>query len=126
MLLSIKQKKKTPSSLKVGMYDSVVTDIGFHPDYRDKEAVLIKYCLTDENGRTHDYSEIFFNNESNERSQKFFEYLVENDIPLDKYTMFIGCQEKLHLQKTVRGNRTMLTIVERQFISHAEGDGNDV
>ena len=126
MILSFNTKTKTASSLKVGVYDSVVTEIGFHPDYRDEEAILVRYQLTNEIGKTYDYCEIFFNSESNKRSQAFFAYLVKNGIPLEGFTSFKGCHEKLELKKTVRGNRTMLTIADRQFVFHSEGDVNDV
>lgn len=127
MLLSVTSKpKKGSCHLRVGTYNSVVVSIDFDPDYCVEEALLVKYILTDDNGRSYDYQEIFFNQESNVRTQNFFDYLVKNGIPLERFTDFKGCCEKLTIRKTARGNRPMLTIEKREFVSHAAGDENAV
>lgn len=123
MLLSVTSKiKKNSDTLKVGKFDSVVTDICFHPDYCAEEALLVKYQLSDEKGLNYAYEEVFFNKESNLRTQDFFQYLIENGIPLENFTEFKGCKEKISLKKTVRGNRPMLTIDDRKFVSPPERD----
>ena len=123
MLLSVTSKtQKNSLPLKVGKYDSVVTDICFHPDYCTEEALLVKYLLSDESGKSYNYQEVFFNQESNTRTQAFLDYLINNGIPLENFTDFRGCKEKIALKKTVRGNRPMLTIDKRQFVSHPERD----
>ncbi len=123
MVLSVTSKpQKGSSHLQVGTYSSVVVDIDFHPDYCAEEALLVKYQLTSDNGRSYDYQEVFLNKESNQRTQCFFDYLIDNGIPLERFTDFKGCKEKITIKKTSRGSRPMLTIDKREFISRAVGD----
>ena len=111
---------------KSGIYNAECVSIGMHPDYADESAILVKYVLTDENGKIFDFSEVFYNNSFNKRSCEFFDYLEENDIPLDNVDNFIGCTERVTMKKLVRSNKSMLSIVAREFVAHAAGDTSDL
>lgn len=121
MILTAKGKKRK-LRLQAGVFESVVTDICFHPEYISETAILVRYLLTDAKGNDFNFSEVFHNNERNQRSQKFFDYLVENGIALESFTDFKGCCEKLTLKKNPSKNGVLLSIAEREFISHSRGE----
>ena len=125
-MLTIKNTRKAKPYLKPGIYDAECISIGMHPDYADDAAILVEYALTDETGRLFDFREVFYNNSYNERSGDFFDYLEKNKISLDNVEKFIGCTERVTLKKLVRSNRSMLSIVAREFVAHAAGDDSAI
>ena len=100
-----------------GEYTAVVTDVRYPEGYVENEAFEIEYSVTTKGGNKI-YSELFFNKNYNSRTSAFFEYLLENHIPLTEMNKFIGCKEKLTFKRHVTGNRSMLSIVERKFVAH--------
>jgi len=123
MIISLNTKKRTnKSKLIPGEYDSVVTFFDFHPDYRAETAFLVKYKLTNAKGTVFNFSEIFFNDEKNKRTDHFFKYLEKNGITAEDFRDFQGCKEKLTLKKNpTRDGRIFLSITERVFIAQKAG-----
>lgn len=107
-------EKKT---LKAGSYVSEVLDVTFDDDYLAESMVLIKYKLTDNNGKTYSYKERFLNNDFNQRTQKFVAYLEENGVK-DMFSEFLGKREKVTVKKVPQENgKVFLNIVQREFVS---------
>lgn len=104
-----------------GEYMAEVTDIRFPDGYVEGEAFEVVYSVTTKNAKKV-FSEIFFNNAYNARTNEFFDYLVKNNISLKDVTEFIGCREQLTFKKHVSGNRSMISIVKRKFIGHSTED----
>lgn len=121
MKLSFEKKSNVKKKLRVGEYVSVVKDIKFRDDFIAKDAFVVSYELEDVNGAKYPFSETFFNNAQNERTQRFFEYLQSIGVSLDECDKFIGCRERITLKKQVKNNIPFLSIDVREFVSAAEG-----
>ena len=110
----------TPKKPKVtpGTYSSVVTSAEWDPEYVDGTAFRIEYSLTDPDGNTYEYSEIFFNTARNRRTEEFLEYLNNNGISLDDISSLVGVKEELEIKKAPRQGRSLLTITKREFVAN--------
>ena len=124
--LSAKKLNARGKTVPVGTYSSEVLAIGFHPDYANDSAILVKYKLTDTSGKDYPYGEIFYNDIYNDRSRSFFDYLSKNGISMDAIETFVGCKEKVTIKKDAKRFVTHMTIVDREFISRTAGDSNDL
>jgi len=118
-------RKETKTSRKpkviLGTHDSVVTDICYDSDYADNDAFRVNYHITTDDGETFDYSEIFYNNEQNERTKAFWDYLEANGINVDNMEAFNGCRERVTIKKRIdRYNVARPSIVYREFVAHPE------
>lgn len=122
MKLSFEKKGNYhPKTVKVGVYESVVTSIKYCSDFDIEEAFEVKYDLVDEKGVHYSHKEVFYNNVKNERTRAFFKYLTDNGICLDNVDTFVGCRERLVFKKQIGSNqKAYINIVSRQFLSHPE------
>jgi len=106
------QKKRSPK-IPVGKYTSVVKSIEYDESYANEEAIRIRYTLTDENGAQYEYSELFHNLDTNDRTVQFFNY---SDLANIKYREdglpdLEGFSETLVIKR--RAGYSMPVIVER-------------
>ena len=106
--------------LAPGTYESVVTSVAYAAAYVEGKAIELHYELTAADGSVHPYSEVFFNELTNHRSAKFFEYLRSLGIPLDELEAFVGTKEKLVIKKSTSGR--FMTIESREPISDSDAD----
>lgn len=105
----------------LGTHRSIVTDIFYDPDFADKDAIRIKYRITTDDGKEFDYSELFYNNEHNERTQALFDYLDSNGIDINNVEKFKGCHERITIKKRVDAyNVARPSIVDREFVAYPE------
>ena len=109
-----RQKKKGSKGVKPGVYKSETKSVGDPRGYVPGEAFEICYELTDEKGNTAAYREIFFNNDYNERTCEFLDYLAENNIMALKD--LVGRHEEIEILYTISNNRRHTTIASRKFI----------
>ena len=109
------QKKRTPK-IPVGKYTSVVKSIQYDESYANEEAVRIRYTLTDENGAQYEYSELFHNLDTNDRTVQFFDYLDSAGIANreDGLPDLVGFRETLVIKR--RAGYSIPVIVERDVI----------
>ena len=119
------EKTSRKNTLKPGIYTSKVILIGYDEEYDGKDAIRVRYELTDEKGSTHSFSEIFWNTEKNERTSEFFDYLEQLGISEDNLQEFKDCKERVTIKKKVSRNVARLSIVERKFLGTGD-DGNEV
>lgn len=108
-----KKTGKKVASVKPGTYSAKIVYADYDDDYVAESAFVIKYELTAEDGTTLPYSEVFFSDERNPRTQEFYDYLEDHQI----YTFddLIGKEEILVIKKTTAG-RGLVTIESRQFV----------
>lgn len=110
--------KTTQKKLRIGTYRSKVTSVVYSEKHVAGSAIVIHYKLTAGNGDVFDYSEYFYLDGRNPRSQVFFAYLEESGIDPDDLGQFEGCAEELVLKKST--NSRFLTIESRRFLGKAE------
>ena len=110
----------TPKKPKVtpGTYNSTITRAEWDSEYIDGTAFRVEYTLTDSDGKEYVYSEIFFNTERNRRTAEFLDYMESNGITADDFGNLIGVKEQLVIKKAPRQGRSLLTIVEREFVEN--------
>ena len=101
MYIIYKKNKSVAKHAPVGTYCSEVCSIGFHPDYADEEAIQVKYKITNLDGVKFDYEEVFWNDDNNERSTQFFDYLEELGVPKreDGLPDLQGFEEEIELKR---------------------------
>ena len=110
----------TPKKPKVspGTYSSIVTNAEWDQEYVEGTAFRVEYSLTDSVGNTYEYSEIFFNTERNQRTANFLAYLCDHGISTEDISGLVGVKEELDIRKAPRQGRSLLTIVEREFVAN--------
>lgn len=114
--LSSKATGSKSPKLKPGQYTAKVIDIDWAEGYINKSAFKVSYEMVDSKGKSFNYSEIFFANRFNNRTDAFFTHLEANEIfQLGDY---VGCTEIVEIGKDVQGNKARLTIYKRTFVSH--------
>ena len=104
--------KKREKKLPVGIYQSIVTSVGFSEKHLAGTALEIKYELTATDGSKYAYREIFENDDRNPRTAAFFDKLEEYCISLDDVGQFEGFEETLVLKQQV--GKRFLTIESRE------------
>lgn len=114
--------KKTRTIIKPGIYEATVTACGYDDSYAGDGAIRVAYELIGSNGKTFNHSEVFFDNDYNDRTWEFKEHLYDIGITEDNLEDFVGCKERIVVKKIVRNNRALPGIVEREFISFPDGD----
>ena len=77
MSFSISKAVAAPKKklLAPGTYESVVTSVAYAAAYVEGKAIELHYELTAADGSVHPYSEVFYNDLSNPRSNFFFSVL---------------------------------------------------
>ena len=122
-MINISDLKKTGSrkapKIGPGVYESVVKNVSEDPDYISGTAFKVEYVLTNANGETLPYHEIFFATGKNARTKKFIEYLEANGISSNELESFIGRKEILDIRKAPRDGRSLLTIASREMRENA-------
>ncbi len=119
------RKEKTTKSrtaIRPGTYEAIVTACGYDDSYAGDGAFSVTYELTSGNGKKIKHSEVFFDNDYNDRTWAFKEHLYNLGITVENLDDFVGCKERIIVKKIVRNNRALPGIVEREFISFPEGD----
>lgn len=106
------------STIRPGIYTSVVTKADWATEYVQGEAVEIHYRLMDEAGKEYQHHEIFFWNEENPRTAEFIMYLCDNGI--ESLSEFVGCKEELTMAYTVRYQKRYSQITNRVFLGREE------
>lgn len=106
------KKKKT---LSTGFHFSRVDDVYWSKGFIEGQAIEIKYTITDTDGTEHEFKETFYNDDSNERTNEFFEYLKQHGI--DDINEFVGCTEEVDIRKNATNRGVFKTIYRRKFIS---------
>ncbi|MBE7041053.1 MAG: hypothetical protein E7400_03700 [Ruminococcaceae bacterium] len=127
MLMTMKKKSFTKGSssnnrLKPGSYNSVVKKVEFRDDYDAQTGLQLFYELTDEDGRTYEFKELFFNVPGNPRTEALGEYLEAAGIDTDDVRNWVGLRETLTIKWNIKGTNQFLTIVERKVL---DGAGDD-
>lgn len=108
----VRSPHKTSTNIKPGAYKSEIKKAGWADGYVKGSALKVEYELVDTQGKSFSYTEIFFWNESNERSVLFDEYLKENGIK--SFEGMVGFKEEVEILKVVKNNHAALSIVKRQ------------
>lgn len=106
-----KKKNLIPS----GEYTSVVVSVEWNDEYDVEEVLDVVYEVTDATGKTYQLKERFYNDDYNDRTAEFDEYLKSNGIR--RYDDFIGCTEEILVKKKLVHHSPMSSIVERKMIS---------
>lgn len=117
MLLTKKKKalaKNSAPQLIPGVYNSSITSVTFDERYDNFIGLRINYELTDKDGRTFEFDELFHNVPGNQRTEEFIQYLENSGIDTDDVQNLVGFTEILTLKWTVKHHRQYLTIVNRK------------
>ena len=74
--------------------------------------------MTTKDGKTLEFTETFWLNDNNERSNELLDYLAENEIYEDHLEEFTGCREQVTIKKNISHGHAFPSIVAREFIDH--------
>ena len=109
-----RRQRQSPKRLPEGVYDSVVTEVRWADGYDDPhEAYEVIYEITDESGNTYRHREIFKNNASSDRTNKFEDYLTDNGV--QNLNDFVGRREKLAFSYVKVNGNEFFNITDREF-----------
>ena len=100
-----------------GVYLSTLVEITPAPGYRDGDAYVFTYSLTDKNsGAQYVKKETFFNNAQNERFDNLITKIEAHGFVINDIDDFLGLHEEVVLMKEVNNNVPYLNVYDRTFI----------
>jgi len=121
MLNMAKQKKKTEAKKSVvpGVYTSKVTSVYWSKGYVEGTSFDVEYELVDMNGKVHSFKERFHNNETNRRTQDFYDKL--DSYGIEDLADFVGVEETVEILKDASSSYSKPQIVNRELYTAEKG-----
>lgn len=107
-----------------GKYISIVTALEPVQGYELYEGFFVNYILEDNFGTIFEYREFFLSDDTNEKYNRFTEYLGNAGNIVGVYIDLVGVCEELTLARV--GDSHVLRICERQFIGNLDYIGQNV
>ena len=120
---SVRKKSPKKKNIELGVpLKGTVIDVQWAKGYVEGHAYQVVYEIIDSSGNIFKHVETFFNDEDNDRTNDFEDYLKENGIayPAD----FVGFNVELTFLKEVKNNVVYTNIVQRKMVSTPDGAQN--